>query len=187
MSSSPPLDRKTARMRWGRVSLPGARYFLTLCTQTRANVLTQVQAASDVRSALDTLQSDGDAEVLAASLMPDHLHVLFTLGARLSVGQVMAKLKALSRNKGQASWRWQQDGFEHRLRPDEAVEDYAFYLFMNPYRARLLPMTELWVGWICPEPTRFKFPAHLNPQGTPPAEWLDDCNEIAVRITTGPV
>lgn len=183
--SSP--DRKTARMRWTRVSIPGARYFLTLCTQDRASVLTEAKTGADVRAALHTLHSLGDAEVLAASLMPDHLHVLFTLGARLSVGQVMAKLKAFSRDKGRASWRWQQDGFEHRLRPGEAIEDYGFYIFMNPYRARLLPMTGTWPGWICPEPARFSFTAHLNPPGTPPAEWLEQSDKIAARITTGSV
>lgn len=183
--SSP--DRKTARLRWARVSLPGARYFLTLCTQDRASVLTQAKAAVDVRAALHTLQSHGDAEVLAASLMPDHLHVLFTLGARLSMGQVMAKLKTLSRDKGRVSWRWQQDGFEHRLRPEEAIEDYGFYIFMNPYRARLLPMSETWPGWICPEPARFAFTAHLSSSGAPPTEWLEQSDVIAARITNGSV
>jgi putative transposase len=183
--SSP--ERKTARMRWARVSIPGARYFLTLCTQNRVGVLMQEKTADDVRAALHTLQSFGDAEVLAAALMPDHLHVLFTLGERLSVGQVMAKLKTLARDKGRASWHWQQDGFEHRLRPDEAIEDYGFYIFINPYRARLLLMTEAWPGWICPEPARFRFTAHLIPSGAPPAEWLEQSDQVAARITTGSV
>ena len=181
--SSP--DRKTARLRWARVSLPGARYFLTVCTQDRASFLTQPKASADVRYALNTLQSHGDIEVLAASLMPDHLHVLFTLGVRLSVGQVMAKLKTLSQDQGRAAWRWQQDGFEHRLRPGEKIEDYGFYIFMNPYCARVLPLTETWPGWICPEPTHFAFTAHLTPSGAPPTEWLEQSDQIAARITTG--
>lgn len=176
--------RETARLRWGRISIPGARYFLTLCTQDRQPVLTSAPVPDSIRATLHSLHP-ADATVLAATIMPDHVHLLFTLGARLTLGQVMGKFKTLSRNHGFTAWHWQEDGFDHRLRPEESLEDYGFYIFMNPYRARLLPVSQAWPFWVCPEPTQFRFTAHLAPHGTPPPEWLDQVETVATRIITG--
>ena len=180
----PLPERQTHRLQWGRVSVPGARYFLTLCTQDRIPVLTSSSASDQVLAALHTLHGT-DAELLTATLMPDHVHVLFTLGERLTLGQVMGKFKTLARNRGRALWRWQEDGFEHRLRPEESAEDYGFYIFMNPYRANLWPLSQAWPWWVCPEPTRFRFFQHLAPDGTPPSEWLGEAETVAARISTG--
>ncbi len=131
----PLPQRKTARLRSGRVSVAGATYFVTLCTQARAAVLTQSETGAKVLETLRELHVAGDAEILAATIMTDHAHLLFTLGVRLRFGQVVAKCKTLARDCGRAAWRRQEDGFEHRLRPPESAEDYAFYIFMNPYCA----------------------------------------------------
>ena len=124
--------RKTHHLRRGRVSLPGGRYFLTLCTHARQPVFAQEPEVRRVASALHAIHADGDIDLLAATVMPDHVHLLFILGQRLSLGQVMAKLKNLTRDGGMVSWRWQEDGFEHHLRPHETTEDYGFYIFMQP-------------------------------------------------------
>jgi REP element-mobilizing transposase RayT len=176
--------RQTERLRLGRVSMPHARYFLTLCVQDRRAVLTASAVTPLVTSALHAIH-DGDGELLAATIMPDHLHVLFALGTRLTLSQVMGKLKTLARSQGRAPWHWQENGFEHRLRADEAAEDYAFYVFMNPYRAHLLPVTQSWPWWICPDPTRFRFLSRLGPDGTPPGPWLGEIEIVAARIAAG--
>ena len=180
----PLPERQTDRLHRGRISVPGARYFLTLCTQDRTPVLTSSHASDLTFAALHTLHGT-DAELLAATLMPDHVHVLFTLGERLTLGQVMGKFKTLARDQGRAAWRFQADGFEHRLRPKESAEDYGFYIFMNPYRANLRPLSQAWPWWVCPEPTRFRFFQHLTPGGTPPPEWLVEAETVAARIFTG--
>ena len=176
--------RRTERLRVGRVSMPQARYFLTLCAQGRAPVLASPPAASAIAATLRRMHG-ADFDLLAATLMPDHAHLLFALGTRLTLSQAMGKFKTLARNHGRANWRWQDNGFEHRLRADESAEDYAFYTFMNPYRARLLPITQAWPGWICPDATRFRFLTHLGPDGTPPAPWLGDVEAVAARIAIG--
>lgn len=116
--------------------------------------------------------------------MPDHVHLLLTLGSRLGVGQVIGKIKSQSRHQGKAAWRWQEDGFEHQLRTIESIEDYGFYIFMNPYRTGLCTMNADWRWWICPQPTRFHFLAGLGAEQNVPPEWLGLCEQITIRITT---
>ena len=177
--------RKTTRLRWARISIPGAGYFLTICTRRREPVLTCPHQASRIESALRELGTVGDIDLHAATIMPDHVHLLFVLGSRLPVGRVMAKFKTLARENDSAAWRWQQDGFEHRLRPEESEEDYGFYIFMNPYRACLLSTAERWPWWVCPKPARFLFTQHLSTDGTPPIEWLDKAGDVAKRVVVG--
>ena len=132
--------------------------------------------------ALLALHAASDVELLAATIMPDHAHLLFALGARLTIGQVMAKFKTLARDGGHVTWHWQQDGFEHQLRTGESEEDYGFYVFMNPYRAQLLSTAQIWPWWVCPEPSQFLFLQQLNADGTPPPEWLDKIEDVANRV-----
>lgn len=181
----PLPERKTANLRHARISQAGMRYFLTLCTQNRDPVLTAPVEAMRISGAFAILQSAGDIDLHAATIMPDHLHLLFTLGTGLTLGQTMAKLKNLARDFGRVPWRWLEDGFEHRLRPHELTEDYSFYIFMNPYRARLLPIQENWPWWRCPQPSRFRFTEYFLSDGTPPAAWLDTVDETAKKIVTG--
>lgn len=176
--------RKTERLRRGRISIPEAVYFLTVCTHRRAPVLLREENIPCLRDAFGAMTGD-DAKLFAATIMPDHAHLLFRLGRRLALGRVMAKFKTLARGGGRQGWRWQENGFEHRLRPDEPAEHYAFYIFMNPYRAGLAPMEEPWPFWTCPEPRRFLFPKHLDAKGAPPPEWLDEIERIAPRLRTG--
>lgn len=126
----------------------------------------------------------GDWQLLAATVMPDHVHVLFTLGERLSLDRVIAKLKARGRS-ADAVWRWQANVFEHRLRADEDAEDYAFYIFMNPYRAGLVEAGGPWPGWVRSAEWRWRFEDGLNSEGVPPAEWLDQVKAVAGRIQIG--
>ena len=121
--------RKTNQLRRGRTSVPGAKYFVTCCTRNRAHIFSHAAAAEETFAALNTIHSAQDADFFAATIMPNHVHLLFALGDRLRVGQIVAKFKSLARDLGRAPWRWQTDGFEHRLRLHESAEDYAFYIF----------------------------------------------------------
>lgn len=128
------------------------------------------------------MHESGEIQLIASTLMPDHAHLLLTLGHRLSVGQVMGKIKSLSRDKGRTPWRWQDDGFEHRLRNIESIEDYGFYIFMNPYRAGLCALTQSWPWWACPNPSQFTFLTKLESDHVVPSEWVGLREEIAHRI-----
>lgn len=177
--------RETARLRFGRTNSEGASYFVTACTKNRDPILTGADNGMRIEGTLRAMHSAGDINLTAATVMPDHVHLLFVLGARLDVGQVMGKFKTWSRDMGKASWRWQQDGFEHRLRQIESVEDYGFYIFMNPYRAGLCRLGASWPWWLCPDPSTFRFLAALEGQQEVPPTWLGLSDKIEAKIITG--
>lgn len=137
---------------------------------------------------LATLRSwhtERDGTVLAATVMPDHVHVLFELGQQLTAGQCIARWKSAVRREINFTEKWQRDFWEHRLRPDESAEDYALYIFLNPYRARLILATETWSSSWMPNPGLFRFAGALTPHGNPPSAWIDYADEQFSVLATG--
>jgi REP element-mobilizing transposase RayT len=182
----PARRRQTANLRLGRNSSTGATYFVTACTTHRRPLFASPDAAACGRQVLERTVTDGDVAWLAATVMPDHVHALFELSDRLSLGQVLAKVKGLvSRNLSPGESIWQENVFEHQLREAESAEDYALYIFMNPYRAALLPITQPWPWWICSQPMRFRFLEGLDARGVPPAEWLEWDETLGGTIVVG--
>lgn len=123
--------------------MAGASYFLTLCTRDRRLGLNQPAVADAIREQLQAFVTDGSLELRAWVVMPDHLHLFFRVTGRLEVGQIVGRLKAKTRPTLSATaLGWQGNFYEHRLRADDKVEDVLRYLFLNPYRAKLLRPTE---------------------------------------------
>jgi REP element-mobilizing transposase RayT len=141
--------------------------------------------AAAMLAALRTWHAEHDGSILAATVMPDHAHVLFELGQLLTVGQCIARWKSTVRREMNYPGEWQRDFWEHRLRPAERAEDYALYVFMNPYRAGLIPPSEKWAAWWLPDPGLFRFSSELNTDGTPPSTWVDLPNARFAHLATG--
>ena len=113
--------------------------------------------------------------MLAATIMPDHVHWLCALTGRLPVPRCVAKFKAATRSAFTvAGVSWQENFFEHRLRPGELAEVYARYVFMNPYRAGLLGRVDEWPHWRADENAEFGFLAMLVGGRLPPAVWFSE-------------
>lgn len=160
-------------MHFGRVSRPGATYFVTFVTAKREPWLRPPATTTGMFDSLHVWHAEGDGRVLAATVMPDHVHVLFELGSRLDVGRCVGRWKSMARRSSQFRGHWQRDFWEHRLRESDNQEDYALYVFLNPYRAGLLGSTETWPGLLLPDSNRFRFPGMLGANGEPPSEWID--------------
>lgn len=168
------------------MSLPDARYFCTVCTKDRRSGLTAFPAANGIVSTLWELNEAQDASLICATVMPDHFHWLFTLGGRLSVGQVLGKAKARMRPAlANGGISLQKDFFEHRLRPGESTEAYARYVFLNPYVAELVLPEEPWPWWVKGADRRFEFEGLVNPHGGPPLEWLKEADALHLKLKTG--
>lgn len=71
------------------------------------------------------------------------------------------------------------------MREQAQEEDYALYIYLNPYRAGLLSGASAWAGWWAPDPLRFRFPSMLGTNGEPPAEWLTWSDERFAELETG--
>ncbi len=175
-ASIPPMHpRQTGALHRHRWSHPEVTYFVTCCTEGRRAGLSATGVARPLCEIIGAADVCADVVTHAFTIMPDHLHWLFTLGERLALGRVVARFKAQSRGVlAVADLRWQRDFFEHRLRGDERMEAYGQYVFLNPYRAGLISAGQCWPHWGCPRPDLFRFTALLNPDGSPPRKWVDE-------------
>jgi putative transposase len=179
-----PLARKTGNLHIGRISCSGVRYFVTFVTASRKPWLGSPVNLELMLNTLRDWHSRGNGEILAASVMPDHVHILFSAGKALTVGQTVASWKTTVRRQLQYAESFQRDFWEHRLRDNENAEDYALYVFLNPYRAGVLGGDEQWSGWWVPQPTYFRF-TELLVHGSPPAEWINWPDERFAELKIG--
>lgn len=136
-----------AALRRGRVSVAGARYFLTLCTRDRRTELVREVVGGAVLREVMTMEGESLWRVMALTVMPDHLHMLVELGERLTLSKAVSRLKA----KTAADLRrvdvvWERGFFDHRLRRDDKVEAIVRYIALNPVRAGLVSECDA-AGW----------------------------------------
>jgi len=122
-------------------------YFITLCVQHRQTVLANEAAFDAFKEVAATISW----KILAAILMPDHMHLLATPYDReASVGSVSATIKRRMRRRLGAEWEWQPGCFDRLLRREEFAEAKWQYIRENPVRAGLVAH---WDDW----PYRFGF------------------------------
>ena len=151
----------------------GAVYFVTLTTADRQPWLAVPRTRDVFLTVLRAWHAARNGRILAVTVLPDHAHVLVELGSLLTISQVVSGWKAAVRRGAGYAQTFQEDYREYRLKESEAVEDYGLYMFLTPYRARLLLTVQTWDGWWAPEPGLFQFPAGLNATGGPPEEWIN--------------
>jgi REP element-mobilizing transposase RayT len=116
-------------------------YFVTACTQERAQILDNAW----VHAAVEKFAMAGPergAWLGAYVLMPDHLHAFVALdGREIALSSWMKALKnALSktlRESGVEAPHWQKGFFDHVLRSAESYAQKWDYVRENPVRAGL--------------------------------------------------
>lgn len=85
-------------------------------------------------------------KLLAAMLMPDHLHVIAApINNRdTKLGNFSGALKRWMRQELNSTWTWQPGCFDRLLRSDESLHDKWLYIQENPVRAGLVTH---WKDW----------------------------------------
>jgi putative transposase len=118
-------------------------YFITICVANRKPVLANECAFAAFDNAASRLR---DWTVLAAVLMPDHLHFVAapTQDREAKLGNCVAAIKRWMRQELNASWKWQRGSFDRLLRSDESLHDKWLYVEENPVRAGLVKHAEDW-------------------------------------------
>jgi REP element-mobilizing transposase RayT len=124
-------------------------YFVTICVEDRKSVLANQNAFLAFKKAAAKLR---DWTVLAAVLMPDHLHAIVapTRDREAKLGNFSAAIKRWIRQDLDASWEWQRGSFDRLLRSGESIQDKWLYVEENPVRAGLVSRWEDW-------PYRYEF------------------------------
>jgi REP element-mobilizing transposase RayT len=178
-------QRKTDSLLVGRVSIPGARYFITICTKDKVSSLLKgsTETPRSILKAWRQLHADEDIHFYCGTVIPNHIHLLFKLGTRLELSQVIIKFKKLTKQALQKiDLHWQRNYYDHRLRGDTALEGFAKYTFLNPYRKELISVDQTYLHWHINKTYRPEFTEHLNQQGGPPLQWLNQHESIESLI-----
>lgn len=130
------------------------------------------EVAVAISAELDAMSTDGTWTVRCSTIMPDHVHMLIRLGGRLSLARAMQRFKAKTAAALRAAGcDWERGFFDRRLRPDDERLPIFLYIYLNPYRARLLQAPEKWSHFRCcgEDWTWFQ---HELARDLPPPEWL---------------
>ncbi|MBM3852587.1 MAG: hypothetical protein FJ399_05470 [Verrucomicrobia bacterium] len=168
-----PLKRNSGpnALRRGRQSSAGSCYFVTLCLHPRRPVL-ESPVAAKISAECRHLHEEAAWSLRCMTIMPDHLHLFFRLGRRLTLSQAMARLKAKSRRLFQApSTDWQKDFYNHRMRPQDSVERVIRYIWLNPYVDGLISQSQVWPHFHCCEEDWSWF-SELTDENRPFPDWL---------------
>ena len=119
-------------------------YFVTLCVQDRRKVLANAEMFDAIRRTIPQLCK---WHVLAAVIMPDHVHVIVSPmeDRGLSVGDFAHGFKrVLHKTLKNQKWEWQLGCFDRLLRSDENLTSKWIYVRDNPVRHGLVEKAKDW-------------------------------------------
>jgi putative transposase len=128
----------------------GAAYFITLCTHDRKPGLAEPTLLPGVLVEMQRLELGGSWHLHTAVVMPDHVHLPVSIGQAADLAGAVRLFKGrLAPVLRKSGLRWQQAYFDHRMRSEEDRLPVFVYIFLNPYRAGLMPQNEQWPGYYC--------------------------------------
>ena len=147
MREVPPLDFNPGRKTPAKgVKILGGQpsvVLLTICAKDRKAWMAQ----RAVQASLEEVWRKADAWLVGYYLlMPDHLHLFcaprdlnFTIERWLTFWK-----REFSRKHLHQDWRWQRNGFHHRLRNQREYQEKWCYVQENPVRKGLVNKVEDW-------------------------------------------
>ena len=129
-------------LRKGRASLFGHVYLVTTVTAYRRPLFTDLAVGRYIVNAMRAQDLAGNTTTLAYVVMPDHVHWLLELTARMPLAIIMRRFKGATARytnivNGGSGAVWQPSFHDHAVRSDESLVDIARYAIMNPIRAGL--------------------------------------------------
>ncbi|MCQ8130723.1 REP-associated tyrosine transposase [Methylomonas rivi] len=135
-----------------RLYIPGGTYFFTVVAYRRQTVFADEQRVNLLRQAFREVQSKRPFDLLAAVVLPDHLHCIWRLpldDADFSSRWQMVKT-AFSRRipanvkMDGAKTVWQPRFYEHCLRDENDFHRHLDYLHYNPVKHGLASSAADW-------------------------------------------
>ena len=144
---------RSSALRKGRYSNPGLYYLLTTATEGRQPCLADPRAASEVLDALAWLDEQERIGLVAAVVMPDHLHIVIEL-RQGDLDTVMHSLKSFTSNRinkllGRSGQLWQKQYHDHAIRTEIELMEKIQYCLGNPVRAGLVQRYRDYPHWYC--------------------------------------
>ena len=135
-----------------RVWVPGAVYFITVCTHGRRRLLASREATAILRQEWAAARERHGWQVGRFVVMPDHVHffcVEQAADARHALSRFMDgwkewTAKKICRALSLPAPLWQPQFFDHVLRSEDSYGEKWSYVRENPVRAGLVAAWEMW-------------------------------------------
>jgi 5-formyltetrahydrofolate cyclo-ligase len=143
MDSKPTNQQPRRQRRAPFVFNNAPTYFLTFCTENRANTLANNDLFERACQFVETGHCETDFFVSALMIMPDHIHALASIAPQ-SEQKIGNWVRAFKRTVGKSDIHWQQGFFDHILRSHESRSEKWEYIRNNPVRAELCQRPEDW-------------------------------------------
>ncbi len=147
-------------VRYRRVRIEGASYFFTVVTFKRQPLLKGDDAVALFMTSLRSVQEAHPFELNAYVILPDHLHMIWTLpdgdsdypmrwrqikGAfTRSLASKGAEKVSPSRKSKSEHAVWQRRYWEHTISGDADFSVHVEYIHFNPVKHKLVTATRAW-------------------------------------------
>ncbi|MBI2956873.1 MAG: transposase [Acidobacteria bacterium] len=143
---SPKL--RITRRRLPHWTLEGATYYITF------RLFREPLTLEEIRFVRDHIVS-GDPryyELLAAAVLPDHVHLLLRPATRMSLSLVMKGIKGvtareLNRRRRRKGPIWQDESYDRIVRNQSELIEKLNYMLLNSVKAGLTDNPWTYVGW----------------------------------------
>ena len=141
-------------LRLGRYSQENNIYFVTTNTHDREPLFSDFSSARIVINNLRLSDDQKITSTIGYTLMPNHLHWLFTLNDVTDLSYAVGKIKGRSAKQINTHLKrnikvWQAGFYDHCLRQDEEIKEVMRYIVANPLRANLVDNIGNYSHWDC--------------------------------------
>jgi putative transposase len=122
-------------------------FFVTTVTWQRTPLFRNSQTAELMMDLLTNYREQKKYDLHEFVIMPDHLHLLITPAADISLERAVQLVKggfSFRLGKAKRGLVWQESFTNHRIRDEQDYAHHAEYIRMNPVRARLVERPELY-------------------------------------------
>jgi len=147
-SRSEPPELRITRRHLPHWTLDGSIYFVT------ARLATRPLSAPERREVLAHVRS-GDGRfyrLVAAVIMPDHLHLLLKPSPGITLSRIMKGIKGVSarrinRRRGTRGRVWLHESWDRVVRHQRELLEKIDYMLYNPWKAGLIEDLREYDGW----------------------------------------
>jgi putative transposase len=135
-----------------RLYIPGGSYFFTVVTYERRSLFASEQQVKELRQAFRYVRARRPFTMVAAVVLPDHVHCLwqlpdgdsdFSTRWQMIKTEFSRRLSVPVRTSG-AKMIWQPRFWEHAIRDDEDFRRHLDYIHYNPVKHGLASAPVAW-------------------------------------------
>jgi REP element-mobilizing transposase RayT len=140
-------------LRLGRFDESGFYYFLATVTKNRKPIFLERAAAQIVLDSLKWLDDNDRITLIAAIVMPDHVHFIAELKSA-SLVKLMHSLKSYTANEinrvlGQNGHVWENQYYERGIKDESSLNSLIRYCLENPVRKGIVSDFREYRFWHC--------------------------------------